>query len=63
MTLGEYAFWMRRPIAEVEKIFCRGVINDLMKFVKRDPMWRIWNGIDLVEIDPWKFAIEADLDG
>ena len=22
MTLGEYAFWMRKPAAEVEKIFC-----------------------------------------
>ena len=62
MTLGEYAFWMRRPIAEVEKIFCQGVINELMKFVKHDPMWRVWNGIDWLEIDPWKFAIEADLD-
>lgn len=62
MTLGEYAFWMRKPVADVEKIFCREVINDLMKFVKRDPMWRIWTGIDWIEIDPWKFAIEADLD-
>lgn len=61
MTLEEYAFWMRKPIAEVERIFCQEVINDLMKFVKRDPMWRIWTGIDWIEIDPWKFAIEADL--
>ena len=63
MTLGEYAFWMRKPVAEVEKIFCQEVINDLMKFVKRDPMWRVWTGIDWIEIDPWKFAVEADLDG
>lgn len=61
MTLEEYAFWMRRPVAEIEKIFCREVINDLMKFVKHDPMWRVWNGIDWLEIDPWKFAIEVDL--
>ena len=61
MTLGEYAFWMRRPVAEIEKIFCQGVINELMKFVKHDPMWRVWNGIDWLEIDPWKFAIEVDL--
>ena len=63
MTLGEYAFWMRKPVAEVEKIFCQEVINDLMKFVKRDPMWRVWSGMEWVEIDPWKLAIEADLDG
>jgi len=63
MTLGEYAFWMRKPVAEVEKIFCQEVINYLMKFVKRDPVWRVWTGIDWVEIDPWKFAIEADLAG
>lgn len=62
MSLGEYAFWMRRPVAEIEKIFCREVINGLMKLVKLDPMWRVWNSIDWIEIDPWKFAIEADLD-
>ena len=62
MTLEEYAFWMRKPVAEVEKIFCQEVINDLMKFVKRDPMWRVWTGMEWIEIDPWKFAIEADLD-
>ncbi len=63
MTLEEYAFWMRKPVAEVENIFCQEVINDLMKFVKSDPMWRIWTGIGWIEIDPWKFAIEVDLDG
>lgn len=63
MTLEEYAFWMRKPVAEIEKIFCQEVINDLMKFVKHDPMWRVWTGMELVEIDPWKFAIEADLAG
>ena len=63
MTLEEYAFWMRKPVAEVERIFCQEVINDLMKFVKRDPMWRVWTGIDWIEIDPWKFAIEVDLAG
>ena len=62
MTLEEYAFWMRRPVAEIEKIFCREVINDLMKFVKNDQMWRVWNGVDWIEIDPWKFAVEVDLD-
>lgn len=61
MTLEEYAFWMRKPLGEVEKIFCLEVINDLMKFVKQDPMWRVWNGVDWLEIDPWKFAIEVDL--
>lgn len=63
MTLGEYAFWMRKPVAEVEKLFCQEVINGLMTFVKRDPMWRVWTGLDWIEIDPWKFAIEADLAG
>ena len=63
MTLGEYAFWMRKPVAEVETIFCREVIGDLMKFAGHDPMWRVWTGIDWIEIDPWKFAIEADLAG
>ena len=63
MTLEEYAFWMRKPVAEVEKIFCQEVIKDLMKFVKSDPMWRVWSGIGWVEIDPWKLAIEADLAG
>lgn len=61
MTLEEYAFWMRKPVAEVEKIFCQEVIIDLMKFVKHDLMWKIWTGMEWVEIDPWKFAIEADL--
>ncbi len=63
MSLGEYAFWMRKPVAEVEKIFCQEVINNLMKFVKCDPMWRVWNGMEWVEIDPWKFAVEVDLAG
>ena len=61
MALEEYAFWMRKPVAEVEKIFCQEVINDLMKFIKRDPLWRVWTGIDWIEIDPWKFAVEVDL--
>lgn len=63
ISLEEYAFWMRKPVAEVERIFCQEVINDLMKFVERDPMWRIWTGLDWIEIDPWKFAIEVDLAG
>lgn len=63
MTLEEYAFWMRKPVAEIEKIFCQEVINDLMKFVKCDPMWRVWTGMEWSEIDPWKFAIEVDLAG
>ena len=63
MSLEEYAFWMRKPVAEVERIFCQEVINDLMKFVKSDPMWRVWTGIDWIEIYPWKFAIEVDLAG
>ena len=63
MSLEEYAFWMRKPVAEVEKIFCQEIVGELMKFVKHDPMWRVWTGIGLVEIDPWKFAIEVDLAG
>lgn len=61
MTLEEYAFWMRMPVEEVERIFCQELINELMKYGKRDSIWRIWNGIKWVEIDPWKFAIEVDL--
>ena len=62
MNLEDYAFWMRKPVAEVERMFCREVFSALMAYIKHDPMWRIWTGLDgWIEIDPWKFAVEVDL--
>lgn len=61
ITLEDYAFWTRNPIELVERIFCEDVIYALMKYVKYDPKWRIYTGFDWIEIDPWKFAIELDL--
>lgn len=61
LTLEDYAFWTRTPVEVVEKIFCKEIIDALMKYVKYDSKWRIWTGFNYVEIDPWKFAIELDL--
>lgn len=61
MTLEEYAFWMRLPLAEVERVFCREVIDSLMMYVEHDHVWRVWTGSAWLELDPWKFAVEADL--
>ena len=61
LTLEDYAFWTRTSVELVEKIFCEEIIEAMMKYVKYDPKWRIWTGFQWVEIDPWKFAIELDL--
>ena len=62
MSLEEFAFWMRKPIAEIERVFCKDVIDALMRYIKFDPVWRIWNESTWTEIDPWKFAIELGLE-
>jgi hypothetical protein len=62
MSLEEFAFWMRKPIAEIERVFCKEIIDALMKYIKYDPVWRIWNESTWIEIYPWKFAIELGLE-
>ena len=57
MSLEEYAFWMRTSLSSIEKIFCQEIFDDLMKYTKYDPTWRI----NWIDIDPWQFMIELDL--
>ena len=61
LNLEDYAFWTRTPVEVVENICCKEIIDALMKYVEYDSKWRIWIGFNWVEIDPWEFAIELDL--
>jgi hypothetical protein len=48
-------------LPEVEAVFCNEIIYAMSYYLDIDPMWRIWNGMKWIEIDPWKFAVEVDI--
>lgn len=63
MTLEAFArsLGFLDKLPEIEKAFCEEMLEEMTKHLDADPVWRVWNGHTWVEIDPWKFAIEADL--
>lgn len=63
MTLEAFArsLGFLDKLPEIEKAFCEEMLEEMSKYLYADPVWRVWNGRAWVEIDPWKFAIEADL--
>lgn len=65
MTLEAFArsLGFLDKLPEIEKVFCEEMLEEMSKHLHVDPMWRVWNGCAWVEIDPWKFAVEMDLDG
>ena len=65
MTLEAFArsLGMLDQLPEIEKVFCEEMLEEMSKHLGADPMWRVWNGSAWVEVDPWKFAVEMDLNG
>lgn len=65
MTLEVFArsLGLLDKLAEIEKVFYKEMLEEMSKHLDADPMWRVWNGRAWIEIDPWKFAVEMDLDG
>jgi hypothetical protein len=65
MTLKAFArsLGFLDKLPEIEKVFCEEILEEMPKYLHVDPMWRVWNGSAWVEIDPWKFAVEMDLNG
>ena len=65
MTLEAFArsLGMLDKLPEIEEVFCEEMLEKMSKHLDVDPMWRVWNGSAWVEIDPWKFAVEMDLNG
>ena len=64
MLLCDFAFWMRRDLADIELEVCQAIIDEFTQDAERGCLtWRIWQGMKWIEIDPWKFAIELGLEG
>ncbi len=64
MSLCDFAFWMRRDLADIELEVCQAVMDEFTLDANRGCLtWRIWQGMKWIEIDPWKFAVELDLEG
>ena len=63
MTLEVFArsLGLLDKLAEIEKIFCKEMLEEMSKYLHVDSMWRVWTGRAWVEVDPWKFAVEMDL--
>lgn len=64
MSLCDFAFWMRRDLADIELEVCQAIIDEFTLDAKHGCLtWRIWQGMKWIEIDPWKFAVELSLEG
>ena len=63
MTLDDFSFWMRVDLDKVREECCRALLYHLCEAPFGKCIWRIWQGHEWIEIDPWKFAIELDLEG
>ena len=61
MTLDDFSFWMRADPEKVREECCRSLLYCLCKAPYGRCIWRIWQGREWIEIDPWKFAVELGL--
>ena len=61
MTLDDFSFWMRADLEKVREECCRSLLDCLCKAPRGRCIWRIWQGREWIEIDPWKFAVELGL--
>ncbi len=48
-------------LPKIEEMFCAELLDNMSRYLMHDGKWRIWNGFDWCEIDPWKFAVDVDL--
>lgn len=63
MTLDDFSFWMRVDLDRVREECCKALLDRLCEAPYGRCIWRMWQGHEWIEIDPWKFAIELDLEG
>ena len=61
LSLDEFAYWMRRDIADVELRVWDAIVNELSLDAAHGRPTRVWQGMKWVEVDPWELAVEADL--
>ena len=61
MTLDDFSFWMRVDLDQVREECCRALLDRLCEAPFGKCIWRMWQGHEWIEIDPWKFAVEHGL--
>lgn len=61
LSLNEFAYWMRRDIADIELRVWDAIVNELSLDIALGHPTRVWQGMKWVDVDPWELAVEVDL--
>lgn len=61
LSLDEFAYWMRRDIADIELCVWDAIVNEFLLDVAHGRRTRVWQRTKWVDVDPWELAVEVDL--